>query len=129
MILLLIFVRFILLGSSLKITSDVRVREECKDIPKIKFRECRKNIKYREYKLTFMLNGSCLLSFFQRTAGTSTLWRISQLKSCEMWISCCCLGKSGMLGSVDKTVIFVDGLNSANMAIKQSAYLRLMPPG
>jgi hypothetical protein len=30
-----------------------------------------------------------------------------------------------MLGSLeDKTVIFVDGLNSANMAIKQSAYLR-----
>jgi len=24
----------------------------------------------------------------------------------------------------DKTVLFVDGLNSANMAVKQSAYLR-----
>lgn len=30
-----------------------------------------------------------------------------------------------MLGSLrDNTVIFVDGLNSANMAIEQSAYLR-----
>jgi hypothetical protein len=67
-----------------------------------------------------------LNAFFQPTADTSTLRRISQLKSCEMWITCrCCLGKTGMLGSLrDNTVIFVDGLNSANMAIEQSAYLR-----
>lgn len=64
-----------------------------------------------------------LNAFFQPTADTSTLG-ISQLKSCEMWITCC-LVNTGMLRSLeDKTVLFVDGLNSANMAVKQSAYLR-----
>jgi hypothetical protein len=73
-----------------------------------------------------MLNGSCLLSFFQATADTPTLTRISQLNSCEMWISCrCSLGKTRMLGSLeDKVVIFVDRLDSANMTIKQSSFLR-----
>ena len=68
-----------------------------------------------------------LNALFQPTADTSTLWRISQLKSCERWITCrCCLGKTGMLGRLeDKTVIFVDGLNSANMAIKQSNRLKV----
>jgi hypothetical protein len=80
-----------------------------------------------------MLQGCCLLSLFQPAEDTYTLWRISQLRSCEMGISCCRLEKIGRLGSVkDKTVIFVDGLNSANIVIKQSVYLgedlRLTPP-
>jgi hypothetical protein len=67
-----------------------------------------------------------LNAFLQPTAYTSTRG-ISQLKSCEMWITWCCLGKTGMLRSLkDKTVLFIDGLNSANIAVKQSAYLRPM---
>lgn len=67
-----------------------------------------------------------LNAFFQPTADTSTIRSISQLKSCEMWITCsCCLGKTGMRGTIkDNTVIFVDGLTSTNMAIKKSAYIR-----
>lgn len=66
-----------------------------------------------------------LNAFFQLTADTSILWSISQLKSSKMWITCRCCLRKRMLGRLeDKTVIFVDGLNSTKMVIKQSAYLR-----
>ncbi len=103
-----------------------RVKQECSDIPNIRFIDCPKNHKYHYYRRALMRNAKAVLSLFNDRDGymdTSGLVTFEAIRSGCAAIVTRSAGSEEMLGGLEgKGVEFVDGYDGARLAIKYKAY-------
>lgn len=103
-----------------------RVKQEYKDISNIKFVDCPHNRKYHYYRRALMRNCKAVLSLFQEHDGykdTGGLVSAEAVKCGAPVIVSRSGGSEELFGQLeDRGVTFVDGYESAKMAIKYKTY-------